>query len=186
MKGFEKLIEFIPQDSRVLDIGCGGLSGENTTNYLIKRFKDITGICRRSEEAQKYADAHPDIPFIFNEFNKVSRKPFHDLVVYDLNIENNILSWEAGFKDMLSYLKPEGYLITYVMTTTEYGDNGTPNYIREHWERFYGQPQSGILNNELIGKKMQELADYEFIASEVEERRPYITWVCLKRKISGL
>lgn len=181
VKGFEKLIQFVPQEARVLDIGCGGLSGENTTNYLVKRFKDITGICRRSEEAQKYADAHPDIPFIFNEFNKVSHKPFYDLVVYDLNIENNILSWEADFKDILNYLKPNGYLITYVMTTTEYGDAGTPNFIREHWERYYGQSKPGILNSELIGKRISQIPNYEFIASEVEERRPYITWVLLRK-----
>lgn len=177
MNAIEKLTLLLPRDAGVLDVGSGGLTGENTTDYLVKHFTDITGIC--TEDTQ-YQLAHPEVRIIFADFYTYPFRRKFDLIVSDLDIEQNLNDWSQHQSFPLGLLKSGGHLITYLMTTDQYGDpDVTPALIRQHWKDFWGgwPPQ-----REKIGKKLEDFPNFEFILAEQEERRPYITWILLKRK----
>lgn len=179
---FDNLIQVLPTDSKVLDVGASGLEGENTTNALVARFPDYTGICIRPEKVEAYKYLHPDVNLIVGDFYaRDIPDETYDLVVLDLNIENNLLKdWtDEGVKRIHKMLKPGGYLINYVMTTTEYGDpDATPQLIATHRDKFWGGWKK-------IGDKLSKLKGFEVYASAQEQGRPYIQWVMLK-KTNGL
>ena len=185
MNGFEKIISAVPKDSMVLDVGAGGLEGFNTTDFLIARFgvKNVKGICIRSEKVEAYKEKHPSMDLIVGDFYKgghYKQKSF-DLVVLDLNIDNNVIrDWSLeGLASVRNNLNENGMLINYVMLTDQYGDeNKTPELIRKRWKEFW---HTDILTYEDIGKRLTNLPGYELFAHEVEEIRPYIMWVALKK-----
>ncbi len=187
MTAIEKIISIIPKDSKVLDIGALGLLGENTTQFLVNYFgaKNVTGICIKPEQPDFFLKAHPDFKFIQED---VFEHPFEekiDLVVTDFGIEKNIEEWsEEGLERIKKFIKPQGYLLNYVMATTQYGDPlYTPFLIKKHfvsWWRHLYPHEEGIY--EAIGNKLKELEDWEVIISQREERRPYILWLLLKLK----
>lgn len=187
--GFQKLISFLPRNFKVLDVGCGGLQGENTTNYLTEHFepKNITGICNSDHEVKRFQALRveaklQELNIISTDFYKdvLSHDPF-DLAVLDLNIENNLLQdWSVeGLKRMELFVKPGGYLINYVMLTNQYGDpTKTPSLISQHWRDFWGTEKLQLRN---IGERLSRINSWELFAYELEERRKYILWVMLKR-----
>lgn len=183
MKGFEKIIESLPATAKVLDIGCGGLDGENTSDYLIKRFgeSNITGICRENNESKRYKELHPKLNLIFDNFYHKSFDTTYDIVVVDLNIENSLKDWsDKGLAKIADLLKPGGVYITYIMVTKEYGNPAeTPALIENHWLHWWGEP---IFSLEAIGNKLNKLDGWEVYETAQEERRSYILWVALRKK----
>lgn len=195
------MISVLPKDFTVLDVGSGGLQGENTTNYLIEHFdaKNILGVCKADVETQRFnatreANKMFTIPIIsadfygmeFKEgdFNKSTSWKF-DLVVLDMNIENNLeKDWsDEGLERMRGLVKDGGYLINYIMLTDQYGDpEKTPAFIREQWKKWWGTDK---LTLKEIGMRLTDIKGWEVFAHEVEERREYILWIMLK-KTSGL
>lgn len=187
MKTVQKLINILPPDSKVLDVGALGLMGENTTQFLVDKFgaKNVTGVCLNPEQPEWFLKKYPDFKFILDDAFAYSFKEKFDLVVTDLGIEKNIEEWsEEGLEKIKSLIKPRGYLLNYVMATTQYGDPlYTPFLIRKHWMSWWRHiypHEEGI--NEAIGNKLKELEDWELILAEREERRPYILWILLKLK----
>lgn len=191
ISGFQRLISWMPRGFSVLDVGAGGLLGENTTDYLLDRFgvKNYLGVCseehqvgvyqaRRNEAKKPYAKIRVEDFYGIKFWQNLNKKKF-DLVVLDLNIENNLKNWtEGGLAQMKDYVKPGGYLINYIMMTDKYGDEDkTPDLINSAWRKFYG---SNEFSREVVGKKLQSLDGWELVAQEMEERRPYIMWVLLK------
>lgn len=171
----------MPKNTLVLDVGCGGLWGENTTDYLIEHFGDerIQGLVKEGEASYEFSKQHPNIKFSFGDFHTHEFPITFDLVVLDLDIRGNLINWsEEGLKRVKDLVSPGGYLINYVMMTDQYGDpEETPKLIREHAERFWLE-----LTPEAVGRKLDQLEDFEFVAFIQEERRSYIYWVLLRRR----
>lgn len=170
---FERLIAYIPQNSKVLDVGANGLGGENTTQSLQQRFSDYMGV-----NIQKGDILHN----IFKlDFYKINPKERFDLVALDLDIENNLLQdWsEKGLERVRSMLADGGFLINYIMCTDAYGTTeATHEAIRRHWREFWEMDR---VDYEKIGEKLNSLKGWGLIASAQEERRPYILWTLLQR-----
>ena len=187
--GFQRIIQTLPKTFSVLDVGAGGLEGENTSQFILDHFdpKNVTGICKNKKQvdlyhAQRAERKEPPVDIIIGDFysHDFEGKQF-DLVVLDLNIEGNIQNdWtEKGLKEVLKLVKLGGYLINYVMMTDQYGHpDETPILIRDAWKKFYG---TSDMSPAVVGKRLKQLKDYELFAYSQEERRPYILWVCLKR-----
>ncbi len=172
MHEFKKLIQDLDPKSKVLDVGAWGLEGDNTTEYLSERFKDLVTMNVKELEGVN----------LVGDFYKHKFKEKFDLIVLDLNIENNILKdWSLKeLKRVRGLLKKGGMLINYVMTTDQYGDPGrTPQLIRKRWKKFW---RTKKLTNEIIGERLQSIPGYELFLHEQEERRSYILWVALKKK----
>ena len=178
----DELIDKLPKTLRVLDVGAGGLQGENTSDVILDWFDNYTGICREKKEVDTYLAqrkekglSEPDI--IIGDYYEHQFEPF-DLVVYDLNIENNIMEWERGFVG--APVKDGGFLITYIMMTDQYGDpNETPPLLRNHWKNFWGDES---FSYSAVGAK--KIKGWDMLATQREERRKYILWV-LMQKTSG-
>lgn len=195
------MISELPKDFTVLDVGSGGLQGENTTNYLIEHFdaKNILGVCRADVETQRFiatreANKMFTIPIISADFYKMDFKegdfnksaPWKfDLVVLDMNIESNLeKDWtNEGLERMRGLVKDGGYLINYIMLTDQYGDpEKTPAFIRGQWKKWW---RTEKLTLKEIGMRLTDIKGWELFAYDVEARRPYILWTMLK-KTSGL
>lgn len=172
----------------MLDVGAGGLEGENTSQYLLDHFgvKNVTGICRNTAQvelyqAQRAERQEPKANIIIGDFYTHQFNQQFDLVVLDLNIESNVeIDWTpTGLEAMRSYLKPGGILINYVMLTEWYGDeNETPALIRKCWKEFYGTEE---MTAQVVGKRLQRVPGYRLFAHAREKRRPYILWVALQK-----
>ena len=181
---FEELINLVPEDSKVLEVGTNGLQGENTSLALAKRFKDIIGFNIPSAPGYLY-QPWPHYHVRLEDFYKATITEKYDLIVLDLNLGNNLRkdwTWE-GLARMYGLLNPGGYLINYVMTDTDYHSYSFPNYtgkfIKHHMASWWGQyPLTGlgILN------KLHSLYIFKFVKMLQEERRKYIWW-CLLQKI---
>lgn len=184
--GFQRIIKHIPKDSKVLDVGGGGLDGENTTNFLRERFEDtnITLI----DIAPGRIDAYLE-KFAVNEvfrvmegdFYKVNWEEKFDLIVLDLNIDNNIKQdWTSkGLNRIHGLLNPGGIVITYVMITDEYGDADTPKMIGDHMKEFWNSTPPNVYT---IRKKLESYSQiYKVFMITKENVRPDIIWVALQK-----
>lgn len=171
----ERLIQNIPQDAEILDIGYGGLDGENTTNYLRERFRSVEGICKDQNGVDRYRAMYPEssndkvtVGFYPNDM-PTDRK--WDLLVHDTNIEGNLAFWSPeGQEKAWSYVKDGGGILTYMMLTDFYGDDVAQAAIKEHRMRYWQNCLPHIVWTHVLGM-------------EREERRPYIMWVLLKKRI---
>jgi SAM-dependent methyltransferase len=184
MKTFEKLINWMPKEFSVLDVGCGGLLGENTSSFLATHFKKVLGICWRpetNEDLRSFKTIFPNVEILHEDFFRKKFDQQFDLVVLDMNIESNLdHNWtNEGLRDLKKLVKPGGYLINYVMMTTEYGDAETSQLLARHRDEFW---QSSEFSNRAIGAKLQTLTGWELVTHGQEERRPYIYWVLLKNE----
>lgn len=176
MEPIENFISLIPKDASVLDVGCFGHEGVNTSQFLSKHFDKVTGVAI-SRNIEPYITDNYTV--IFDNFYNYDFKQQFDLVVLDLHIEGNLINdWcNTGIERVKKLVKPGGYLINYVMTTTEYGDaEVTPSLIAWHAKLWWGE-----LTPEAIGKKINSINGFELVAAKPENRRPYILWVLLKR-----
>lgn len=181
----EKLIGWMPRGGKVLDIGCAGLDGENTSEFLINHFtkEGFVGVCRKTqwnkESIANFESKHVGVTVLDRDFYEMEFDGQFDLLVLDLNIDNNILKdWtEEGMERAKSIVKRGGYLINYVMTTTEYGDTDTPALLAKHRDKWWGS-----FSDEDITRKLNNINDWEYVAHQKEERRPEIIWVLLKKK----
>jgi len=181
METFEKFIRTLPKDADVLDVGCFGHEGENTSVFLGRYFDKILGFNINTKVFESSKD-FPNYEVVIDNFYdyKFRDKKF-DLVVTDLTIELNLLNdWcDEGMARIAKLVKPGGYWINFVMMTDQYGDPSvTPALIRWHSERFWN---TEVPNPEAVGKKLTNLKDWELYVAEPEVRRPYIFWVMLKR-----
>lgn len=167
---FERLIAGLPKDLKVLDVGYGGLNGENTTNYLRAHFGTIHGLCKDAVAVARYnmlygmGDDHVVIGIYPDDMGQLPDSQY-DLLVLDPNIEGNLQFWsEEGMRRAFEYVKDGGYVITYIMTTDDYGDETTQHQIREHKKVWWDVPRNLGITGSLA-----------------EERRPYITWVLIEK-----
>lgn len=172
---FERLIQNIPREATVMDVGYGGLDGENTTNYLRKRFFKVDGICKDANGVDRYRALYPDAEKddVIKGFypNDMPEGKKWDLLVLDQGIEGNLHFWSPeGQERAWSYVKEGGGIITYMMLTDFYSDEATHELIKEHRERYWQPCLQHIVWSHVLGM-------------EREERRPYIMFVLLKRKI---
>lgn len=177
-EAFERLIKDLDPNMDVLEVGVNGHDGENTSVFVRDQFSDPFGINIRPEKIEDWKQRYPDANCAVADWYEYEDET-HDLIILDLNIENNLKDWSdkelARAHRLLNY---GGFLINYIMTTTEYGDpNETPTLIAAHRDSWWGS-----FKNEDIGKKLNALKGWEFIVAETETRRPYITWVLLKKK----
>lgn len=186
-KAFAKLIKNISREAKVLDIGSGGLEGENTTRALLDHFgaENVTGICKDEKMVEVFRaqlkeerKAVPSIEVV--DYYDFQTDEKFDLVVHDLNIDNNLKDWSVdGLERSGSFLKDGGFLIQYVMTTEHYGDpEETPALLRAHRNKFWWTSE---FSQEMIGNRLRHLKNWEIWACEREQRRPYITWVMLRK-----
>lgn len=181
METFERLIRVLPKDARVLDVGCWGHEGVNTSKFLAEYFDHVTGMAI-SEKVKKHCPEN--YTFIQDNFYDHRFGEVYDLVVTDLTIESNMLNdWSnAGIERISKLVAPGGFWMNFVMMTDQYGDpEVTPDLIRWHSKRWWG---SDVPNPESVGKKLTSLKDFGLYAAEPEQRRPYILW-CLLRKTDG-
>lgn len=160
----ERMISVLPPTASILDVGAGGLQDENTGIYLKARFEDYTGINTKQFGQDILGD------FYTHSFDRK-----FDLIVLDLNIDNNLLKdWtNEGLEYARSLLNPNGFLINYVMVTTNYGDPETPAMIAKHRDEFWNGWE-GIID------KLENLKGFKLMGILQEERRPEILWVMLK------
>ena len=88
VNGFEKLIQVIPVNSKILDVGAGGHEGANTTNYLVERFgaSNVLGINIHPEKAEDIMNAHPHLEVLVDDFYNHAFTERFDAVVLVMNI----------------------------------------------------------------------------------------------------
>lgn len=180
---FEKLIAMMPKDLKVLDVGYGGLDGENTTNYLRAHFGAIHGLCKDAPAVARYhmlygnqGKDHVVIGLYPEDMGQMPHDKY-DLLVLDMGIDDSMVLWsEEGLKKAHGFVAPGGFLITYIMTTDEYGDERTPEQLRAHRDKWWGTWDEGD-----IVKKLKSLEDFRFLGIEQEERRDYIKFVLLQK-----
>lgn len=189
-RGFSKLISVLPKNFTVLDAGSGGLQGKNTTEYLAAYFdpKNILGFCLNEHDvaiyhAQRAEKKLPLIKILPVDFYRLEFDPLlrFDLAVLDMNIKNNLeKDWsDEGLERMRGLVKDGGYLINYIMLTDQYGIEGkTPEMIRSHW-RIWWRTEKLTLKE--IGRRLTGLKGWEVFAHDIDERRPYILWIMLKK-----
>ena len=178
MPTFERLIKILPKDAKVLDVGCGGLLGQNTSQYLQNYFIDVLGVnIKENKDLIEFKKIYSNAKVIIGDYKNITEQ--FDLVVLDLNIEGNLENWSNDGIELASKLvKKGGYLINYVMMTDQYGNpDETPEIIRQHAKKWWGE-----LTKEAVGKKLKSLKGFELILAESEDRRNYILWVVLKKK----
>ena len=177
MPAFERIIRSLPKEFSVLDVGCGGLLGENTSQYLQGYFTDILGVnIKENKDLLEFKKIYPNAKIKIGNYKDIKEQ--FDLVVLDLNIEGNLENWSVeGLEKDGKLIKENGYLLNYVMATDQYGKpNETPELLRKHCKKWWGE-----FTREAIGKKLNNLKGWKMWLCEQEERRPYILWVLLKK-----
>lgn len=178
METFDKFIRTLPKDARVLDVGCFGHEGVNTSVFLADYFDHVTGM---AISAKVKEHCPPNYEFIQDNFYDHRFRQEYDLVVTDLTIELNMLNdWsDAGIERISKLVAPGGFWINFVMMTSEYGDpKVTPDLIKWHSQRWWG---TEVPNPESVGKKLTNLEGWGLYAAEPEIRRPYILWTMLRK-----
>lgn len=183
---FEKLISWMPKSFSVLDVGGGGLHGENTTDHLVRHFDRVLCICKEKYETDIYLNqlkerGLPRPEIVNDDYYTHSFDRQFDLVVNDLNVENNLKDW-YDMTFTRDHIKDGGYLIQYVMTTDQYDSEETGAHIREWSKKIWGR----VPDHADIGKKLATQPGWDIIACERELRRPYITWVLLQKTNGSL
>lgn len=169
----ERLIADIPKTASVLDVGYGGLDGENTTNFLRAHFEKVEGLCKDKNGVDRYRAFKPesesdDVTIGFYP-NDVPFGKKWDLLVLDTNIEGSLAFWSAkGLEKAWGFVKENGGILTYIMLTDLYGEEETQKQIIEHRERYWASCLPHIVWNHVV-------------AMQREERRDYIMWVLLRK-----
>lgn len=181
--GFQKLIQMLPRELSVLDVGAGGLEGENTSEFLLERFKDYTGICIKPDRvelynAQRKERGQKEANIIVGDFYVHDFGRIFDVLVLDLNIERNLLDWEDRFEQVKKYVKHGGYVITYSMMDDTYTDvESVHEQIRSTWISFCGVND---MNVNSLTNGVRAIPGFELVTIETEKRRPEVAWVLLR------
>lgn len=179
--GFGKLIRFMSPHQSVLDIGAAGLDGENTTDMLFEHFDEVTGVNIREDAVAEYRKAYPERDIIVGDYYTLDLQAWKDIdvLVLDLTIEKNLQEWSLeGLARASKFLDVGGTLISYVMMTTEYGDEDTSVHIKNHWRDWW---ESDKFDEESVEKVLNKVPGFKLIGMEREARRPYILWVVLQK-----
>lgn len=168
LEAVQKILEYLPLGTTVMDVGYGGLDGENTTNYLRARFGKIDGLNKTEYAVEKYkidnSSAEEDEVVIGVYPHDMPGKRY-DLLVLDPRIEDNLLFWSLqGMEQAWGFVNDGGYILTYIMLTDLYGDPSTHALLKEHRAGWWAK---GI--------------PLPIVMQEFEERRDYIAWVLLKK-----
>lgn len=181
--GFQKLIQMLPRELSVLDVGAGGLEGENTSEFLLERFKDYTGICIKPDRvelynAQRKERGKEEANIIVGDFYTHDFGRVFDVVVLDLNIERNLSDWESRFDIAKRYVKHGGCIITYFMMDDTYTDvESVHEQIRKVWISLCG---ANDMNIQSLANGVRAIPGFELITIESETRRPEVAWVLLR------
>lgn len=181
LETFEKFIQVLPKDAKVLDVGVAGVGGENTSDFLSKHFNRVLGVTIDERGLAMAQNRYKNYDFIHDNFYNRPFEQKFDLLVLDLTIESNLLNdWsDKGLERAYNLIKPGGFLINFVMATDQYGDPDiTPDLIRWHSKRWW---KSDTPTTEAIGKKLEVIKGFKLHVAAPELRRPYIYWVMLQR-----
>lgn len=165
LTAFERLIANIPETASVMDVGYGGLDGENTTKFLRNHFKEVWGLSKDAVATAEYKKrtGSEDLVILGLYPQDMPGGKKWDLLVLDPNIESNLEFWsDEGIRQAWNFVKEGGHIITYIMTTDEYGDEETQKLLKDHRAKWWKD------------RLMPPIY-------EIEERRPEITWVLLER-----
>lgn len=166
---FKRLLDTLPDNLSVLDIGYGGLDGENTTEFLRAKYKDITGVNNNTPYVERYREVFGGDDPVRNQDYWDGVEGQWDLVVSDLNIEGNLRTWsKEGLKYALRNVRRGGYFVTYIMGTDDYGDDNSKKLLKKHRKEWWGKVD------------LDNLPHLTVLFKEQEERRPEITWVLFK------
>lgn len=180
MDGFNKIIQSL-QPKTILDVGCGGLLGENTTVYLVEKFGDskVLGICRDNQQTGMFRNRFPNLKIITGDFYSHKFEQKFDLIVLDLNADNNFKDWSHDqLQKVREMLNDGGVIINYVMGTIWYDSEEFAKQIANHWLNWWDTDE---INRETIERRLKRLQDFKILAIEQEARRPYIWWVAIQK-----
>ena len=114
MNGFKRIIQKINRKAKVLDVGAWGLEGENTSQYIEERFKNVVFMNIK---------AIPKVTLV-DDFYKHKFSERFDLIVLDMPQKNNTeRDWtNKGLKRVAKLLRDGGIFITFLQTEQEYQD----------------------------------------------------------------
>jgi hypothetical protein len=90
MEIIEKFIQIFPKDSRVLDVGCYGHEGVNTSQFLAAYFDKVKGV-GISDKVRQYLPSNYEY-IQDNFYDHDFKSELFDLVVMDMPIEGNLLN----------------------------------------------------------------------------------------------
>jgi hypothetical protein len=175
---FERIIKCVPKSYSVLDVGAGGLTGENTSQALYDKFlAKYHGInVKDTQDIDIFKMRNPGADVYHQNFFDTQEHEKYGCIVLDMNIENNLLNWsEKGLDFVKKRLARNGYLINYIMTDPSYGDANSQKLLAEHrqsWWKSWAVPD--------LVEKLMSLPHLRLIALEREERRPEIYWTLLR------
>lgn len=178
-RNFSNLIKGLPTNIEVLDVGGWGLEGENTSLALVKHFSfdNVTCLNKQHEVIYEYSRRYPNQTFIETEFFEYKFDKQYDLVVFDTNCEGEMQMWED--MDVIGdLLKPNGYLIGYVLLTDEYGNPETPQQIRNHWKTHWNNENFSIVS---VIKKLANTPGWILEDAIADDRRSEILWIKLRK-----
>lgn len=160
MNGFQKIINKIDGDRKVLDVGgWGRKNGVNTTRTLIDRFgKNVTTLNNKAIEG---------VDIITDWFSYTPEEKF-DVIVVDMVWKMN---WnKKEFERTSGFLKKDGILITYINLESIIN----PLFYNKINLRFEKVDYDGY-------KKWFDLIDI-YPENRIEEGRRGVLWVSFQKK----
>lgn len=172
----------ISENSKILDIGCFGRRGQNTSNVLVSKFYNsghIDGLNLGNAIPKQYSN----INLIQKNYFDFKTDVKYDLVCCDLGGLGQLTLIEDDLTTKLyDMLNENGILIFYIFTNNNYTSYRTEisNHIKNYWS--WNTPNVSM-NETYIANKSKELysAFYDVISVDTEKIRPYITWIVLKK-----
>lgn len=188
MDNFEILLKTIilTPGSTILDIGAGGVAGENTSEYLYKLFSDSFQIYANhigESPSNTWCRDHPKVQQIIADCYIHNFGKKFDLIVQDMPLLFNISDWEDLDHinvQIYNMLNSGGYYINYIMKDKNYGSSKHQHAIaanhKQHWDSDDG------LDEEFLSKKILEKYGKKFECIRIiKEGRRELFWVLLKK-----
>lgn len=179
----------LPSTSSILDIGCYGLQGSNTSKALTDKFYEfgtIEGICFNNYIPEKFNR----IKLYEGDYFSIYPNKTYDLVCCDLGAISQIKLIENDLDNKLyNLLNTNGILIFYIFRTNNYSpyENEIKDHILSYWVKSVTELSdlNGLYalskNNISAAVDLKFSNTYELL-NVYEELRNYILWVVLKKK----
>ena len=173
----------ISEKAKVLDIGCFGRGGQNTSNVLVHNFYKnghIDGLNLGNAVPKQYSS----INLIQENYFNFETDSKYDLICCDLGGLGQLPIIEDDITDKLYHmLEVNGFLIFYIFTNNNYTSfrNEIANHIKTYWN---WESTNISMTEEYIFNRANELYSnlYSVISVDTEKIRPYITWIVLRKK----
>jgi cyclopropane fatty-acyl-phospholipid synthase-like methyltransferase len=106
----DKLIEFLPNEGTVLDLGCG--TGKPILEYLFSKNLNVTGVDASCEMLKIAKSNFPQVEFILQDMRVLSlSKRFNAIIAWHSFFHLPATDQPAMFKLFEEHLNPEGILL---------------------------------------------------------------------------